>query len=123
MTQEPFHADPAALWSMPKESTTELGIGRIVHYVSRGSADGVFPRACRPAMITQIGVGGNLGLVIFNPDGLFFHPLSKNGGSPCGQIPDPVPMGAQFGGPEPFETPGSWHWHWGCSTARKLGGQ
>jgi hypothetical protein len=29
-------------------------VGRIVHYVARGSADGVFPRTCRAAIITDV---------------------------------------------------------------------
>lgn len=29
-------------------------VGRIVHYVSRGSADGKFPKTCRAAIITQV---------------------------------------------------------------------
>ena len=30
-------------------------VGRIVHYVSRGSADGHYPQACRAAIVTAIG--------------------------------------------------------------------
>lgn len=32
-------------------------IGRIVHYVSRGSADGVFPPKHYPAIVTEVAPG------------------------------------------------------------------
>ncbi len=35
-------------------STPKPAGGRIVHYVARGSADGVFPPACRAAILTEV---------------------------------------------------------------------
>lgn len=70
-------------------------VGRIVHYVARGSADGVFPSVCRAAVITQVGprVGlatlGPIGLCVMNPTGLFFH--------------EDVAYSED-------NAPGSWHW-------------
>ena len=71
-------------------------IGRDVHYMSRGSADGVFASVCRAAKVTEVGPGGRLGLAVFNPDGLYFHPLTKDWGV------------AHDGGEEPAG--GTWHW-------------
>lgn len=86
-------------------------ISRAVHYVSRGSADGVFPPACRAATVTEVGpeTDDNLvlaeveswgeearhlvGLCVTNPTGLFFHSI-KDGG-------------VRF---DPNNGPGTWHW-------------
>lgn len=56
---------------------TMPSVGRIVHYVARGSADGVFPVACRAAIVTEIVYGLDagdhmVGLAVFHPDGLLF---------------------------------------------------
>ncbi|MFJ4738695.1 hypothetical protein [Streptomyces sp. NPDC088775] len=88
-------------------------VGRTVHYVSHGSPvlpDGTqtVTSQCRAAVITEVpnqpDPEGRVGLQVSNPDGLFFHPLSKGG----------VPQDE----PRPFEQPGeryvhqggSWHW-------------
>lgn len=64
--------------------------GRIVHYVSRGSADGVFPPACRAAVVTEVYTGSPAaGLAVLNPSGLFFDQM--------------VPYD------EDDKTPGTWH--------------
>jgi hypothetical protein len=86
-------------------------IGRNVHYVARGSADGVFPPVCRHAQITEVGpeTPDNLalaavehwpqeaeflvGLCVVNPTGLFFHPIAAGG---CRWSPN--------------NEPGTWHW-------------
>lgn len=53
-------------------------VGRIVHYVARGSADGVFPPVCRAAVITSVAgehlsIGeSTVDLAVLNPAGLFF---------------------------------------------------
>lgn len=48
-------------------------VGRIVHYVSRGSADGVFEPECRAAIITGINEdNGKVELMVFNPQGVFW---------------------------------------------------
>jgi hypothetical protein len=69
-------------------------IGRAVHYVARGSADGRFPATCRAATITEVGEDETVGLVALNPSGLFFHPLEMGG---CAHDEDE-------------KAGGSWHW-------------
>lgn len=60
-------------------------IGRVVHYVARGSADGKFPSVCRAADITEVGDTDTptglvvVGLMVKNPTGLFFHSLADGG--------------------------------------------
>ena len=55
-------------------------VGRQVHYVARGSADGRFPKVCRSATITEVDEAGHVGLMVANPTGLFFHPIADDGG-------------------------------------------
>lgn len=60
-------------------------IGRVVHYVARGSADGKFPKTCRAADVTEVGSPDPkpekqaIGLMVKNPTGLFFHSLADGG--------------------------------------------
>ena len=71
-------------------------VGRIVHYVSLGSAGGKYPSVCRAAVISEVGDGGaagRVGLVALNPTGLFFHSLADGG---CAYAAEPVG--------------GTWHW-------------
>jgi hypothetical protein len=86
----------------PEQNMTSAApsIGRVVHYQSRGSADGVFPPTCRAATITEVGEDCRVGLCVQNPDGLFFHPLSRDGGVAWTVTPEP---GQQVEG-------GTWHW-------------
>lgn len=79
---------------------TTPAIGRVVHYVARGSADGVFPSVCRAADVTEVeepstgDAGQNrVGLMVKNPTGLFFYSLAAGG----------VGYDEEHG-------PGSWHW-------------
>jgi hypothetical protein len=83
-------------------------VGRDVHYVSWGSADGVFPAVCRAAKVTEVGEDGHVGLAVINPDGMFFHPLTKDGGVAHFDPANP-PEGVTFGGDAPG-VPGTWHW-------------
>lgn len=69
-------------------------VGRAVHYVARGSADGKFPKACRAATVTEMGEVGVVGLMVANPTGLFFHSLADGG---CAQD-------------EEGQAGGTWHW-------------
>lgn len=70
-------------------------IGRDVHYVARGSADGRFPKTCRAAKITEIGSFVDIvGLVVFSPSGFLFHSLADGG---CSYD-------------EAEHSGGSWHW-------------
>ena len=49
-------------------------VGRIVHYVARGSADGTFPPVCRAAVIAEVRSDDPTvcALVVLNPSGIFF---------------------------------------------------
>jgi hypothetical protein len=66
-------------------------VGRIVHYRSRGSADGVYPALCRAAVVTEEATPllGKLSLAVLNPTGMFFD--------------TDVVRSDQM-------APGSWHW-------------
>ena len=91
--------------------TTLPTVGRIVHYVSHGSADGTYPSICRAAVVaevpTEIAVeadGGqqslvpnehHVSLVVLNPTGIFF---------------------GQSAYAEPGEMKGG-TWHWPCVKA------
>lgn len=66
-------------------------VGRIVHYKSRGSADGVFPSVPRAAIVSdvreKISSGVQTGihevkLTVFNPEGLFFTDWLTQGDAP-----------------------------------------
>lgn len=70
-------------------------VGRIVHYVSRGSADGVFGVTCRAAVVTDVD-GDSCDLAVLNPDGALFAR-----GIPYA---DAGPVGPQSG------NGGTWHW-------------
>lgn len=50
----------------------EPSVGRIVHYVSRGSSDGVHPAACRAALINEVTPEG-VNLTVFIPNGTYNH--------------------------------------------------
>lgn len=85
---------------------TSPSVGRIVHYLSRGSADGALPPACRAAIITEvceIDVPVNLpreqlenipvepvSLAVLNPAGLFFDEFIEHDADAT--------------------RPGTWHW-------------
>lgn len=47
-------------------------VGRVVHYVSAGSADGRYPSVCRAAIITEVHNPEYVNLCVFNPEGLHF---------------------------------------------------
>jgi hypothetical protein len=74
---------------------TQPSVGRVVHYVARGSADGVFPVACRAAIVTDVPPDAGdhvIGLAVLNPTGLFFD--------------QGIPEGEQGEG----RVGGTWHW-------------
>lgn len=65
-------------------------VGRIVHYVSRGSADGVFTPECRAAVITEVSPDtGRAALMVMNPQGIFWD------------------WGLEY---NEENKPGTWHW-------------
>lgn len=81
---------------------TTPSIGRIVHYVARGSADGVFPVTCRAAIVTEVSVsetpdGAPIGIAVLHPDGLLF----------ARDIPEGAPMDTDLSVPI---VGGTWHW-------------
>lgn len=65
-------------------------IGDIVHYVAYGTPGGEFPKTCRAAIITEVKDQWVVGLAVYNPSGMFFHP--------AGIDEDEDPQG------------GTWHW-------------
>jgi hypothetical protein len=75
-----------------------VSVGRDVHYVSYGTPGGEFTKACRTAKITEVSNREDrvetVGLCVFNPTGLFFHPLVAGGSSHD----------------EEGHSGGSWHW-------------
>ncbi len=64
-------------------------LGSLVHYRSRGSADGAFPPECRAAIVTEENNHGGyatMNLCVLNPKGIFFdfnieHSASMTPGS------------------------------------------
>ncbi|MFI6485299.1 hypothetical protein ACIBH1_45830 [Nonomuraea sp. NPDC050663] len=76
--------------TQPQTPAQTPTVGRIVHYVARGSADGVFPKICRAAIVTETcPADSDLGIAVINPTGLFFD--------------REVPYSAEA-------KPGTWHW-------------
>jgi hypothetical protein len=67
-------------------------VGRIVHYVSYGSAGGEFPSACRAAVVTEVHDPDTVSLAVLNPTGLFFD------------------LGLPYADPVDVLPGGTWHW-------------
>ena len=77
---------------------TKPSVGRIVHYKSRGSADGKFPSVARAAIITDVRQGEQtqheedgkvvyidhyeVKVTVFNPEGMFFTDWLEQGDAP-----------------------------------------
>lgn len=83
---------------------TNPSVGRWVHYVSAGSADGKHPSVCRAALVTEVQdatvIDGDpeqqkVGLMVVNPTGLHFRPLT-DGGATYDDAASAAPM--------------TWHW-------------
>lgn len=70
-------------------NSKQVQVGDDVFYVARGSADGVFPPVDRAAKVTEVHTPDDVGLVIFNPTGLYFERHIIYSGN---------------------NRPGSWHW-------------
>lgn len=89
-------------------------VGKEVHYVALGSANGLFPSVCRAAIVTEVGVNRAAGLCVFNPTGIFLHPLALAGGVqyhegiPVAEGPNAV--GAFCDGGERRYPGGTWHY-------------
>jgi len=61
-------------------------IGRVVHYVSRGSADGVFPPRHVPLHVVEVGVDDVISGWTLNPSGIRYetdvpHDEKQTGGT------------------------------------------
>lgn len=75
-----------------------LRVGRIVHYVSLGSADGTYPSVCRAADVTEADASRErAGLCVKNPEGLHFRSLAMGGVAQ-----------------DPHGSRGTWHWPMEC---------
>lgn len=64
-------------------------IGRVVHYVARGSADGKYLPEHRAAIINDIYTDTLVGLTVFNPRGLHWVEVEQD---------------------EKTKAGGTWHW-------------
>jgi hypothetical protein len=100
------HADkhPSTTVSEPVMKHKERpSVGRDVHYVSHGSADGAYPSTCRAAKITEVMPEGAIPgdaftntdpdtvcLAVFSPKGLLFDNQIRHD--------------------EDGKKPGTWHW-------------
>lgn len=102
-------------------------VGRIVHYVSRGSADGVYVSECRAAIITAIdeyqnsddnSFVGHVNLCVLNPEGMLFnrgchyHSGAETPGDPNCSAPhaNGPHRYCACGWSEARYEGGSWHW-------------
>ena len=56
-----------------KEIELQPSIGRIVHYHSYGTPGGEYLPEPRAAIITEVGIAGQVGLAVLNPTGMFFN--------------------------------------------------
>ena len=55
-------------------------VGRVVHYMARGSADGVYPPVARAAIITEVGdTWDTIGVFVISPTGMFHRSLFEGG--------------------------------------------
>lgn len=66
-------------------------IGRIVHYMAHGSADGTYPKKCRAAVVTDVDEQDPdwLHLAVLTPTEVFHNRSQLDGGEQAG---------------------GTWHW-------------
>lgn len=79
----------------------KANVGRIVHYRSRGSADGRFKPECRAAIITVVNSPLNVDLSVINPTGIFFDQNVTNE-----SVNEYIP--------------GGWHWPEDCAKPEHL---
>jgi hypothetical protein len=85
-----------------------LKVGAVLHYVSMGSRNGEFPKACRAAIVTQTfddhhHGAGVIGLAVLTPWALELHPEIRQGSPQRTQPPTDLCAGLDYPG-------GSWHW-------------
>jgi hypothetical protein len=77
---------------------TSPSVARIVHYKSRGSADGKFAPECRAAVVTAVGQDNRISLCVLNPFGMFFDQDIEYAATRDDAGNDTEPAG------------GTWHW-------------
>lgn len=112
---EPVFPKGWTVTHIPPRPAVTAAVGRLVHYVARGSVDGRFPATCRMAFITEAGDlpdPATVGLVVVNPSGFFFHPREMGGVEHyAGALPldMAVPVGAHCDGGERLYLAGTWH--------------
>lgn len=76
--------------------STQPTVGRIVHYVSYGSADGRYKSKCRASLVTEAHLDQDpqtIGLAVLNPTGVFFDRYVRESDEHTGGT-----------------------WHWPCTT-------
>lgn len=107
-------AGPASDTLAPSQSPVTPTVGRDVHHVARGSADGHYAPEIRPAKVTRVHEGYDNGtpavsLVVWTEEGQFWpKTVSYHGG-----VPDAEPMFSPY-----YRCPitglaypgGTWHW-------------
>ncbi len=106
-------------------SEQKPSVVRMVHYVSFGTPGGEYTSQCRSAVVSEVDPAdpNRVGLVVFNPTGLFFHSLTDGGckyhdGAETPGSPDctnPENHGGPFrycpcGWREASFAGGTWHW-------------
>jgi hypothetical protein len=87
-------------------------VGRVVHYVARGSADGMFAPVCRAALVSEVGDDpARVGLAVLNPTGVFFQPLADGGVAlDAGQTEAGGGTWVRCAGGGRVYRGGTWHW-------------
>lgn len=81
-------------------------VGRIVHYVARGSRDGIFAPVCRAAIVAEVTDDETVTLAVMNPNGVHFNPCAHDPGTP----PPHGAPGATCNGGDLLYPGGTWHW-------------
>ena len=92
-------------------------VGRIVHYVARGSADGLFPKACRAATVAEVGAWMDVldgeSDVVEHEDGRRFRTVEQEWQPEACALVVTNPTGLFFNTclhDEDVRAGGTWHW-------------
>lgn len=106
-----FKDQPCSEPTAPQTEPSATSVGRMVHYVARGSADGRFPSVCRMAFVTETHPAERflVGLAVVNPSGFFFYPLEMRGVAyGAGDLAEDA-KGARCNQGDRAYPPGTWH--------------